>query len=184
MGIRYYTQIAIPTHADCLPNIFLSTEGFFPPATRVCRSNPVSAPGACPSFHRWWARGFIFGLSDGFYSWIRSCLTAVPSQLSFSPAFEVRSVIPAAATGFLSPAGSWSHSSAAGLVALLGCMTPVRSDDLSCSDLVRRGRASVRFEFFFYFDFFIIIILEMNLVKHFFSNLALLSHVNPSDVNY
>jgi hypothetical protein len=168
MGIRYYTQIAIPTHADCLPNIFLSTEGFFPPATRVCRSNPVSAPGACPSFHRWWARGFIFGLSDGFYSWIRSCLTAVPSQLSFSPAFEVRSVIPAAATGFLSPAGSWSHSSAAGLVALLGCMTTVRSDDLSCSDLVRRGRASVRFEFFFYFDFFIIIILEMNLVKHFF----------------
>jgi hypothetical protein len=38
--------------------------------------------------------------------------------------------------------------------------------------------------FFFYFDLFVIIIIEMNPTKHFFPNLALLSLANPSGVTY
>jgi hypothetical protein len=37
---------------------------------------------------------------------------------------------------------------------------------------------------FFYFDLFWIIILEMNPVKHFFSNMAIFSHVSSSDATY
>jgi hypothetical protein len=37
---------------------------------------------------------------------------------------------------------------------------------------------------FFFILVFLIIILEMNLVKRFFSNLALLSHANPPDATY
>jgi hypothetical protein len=38
--------------------------------------------------------------------------------------------------------------------------------------------------FFFYFNLFLIIILDMNLTKYFFLNLVFLSRINPSGATY